>query len=68
MNARGVALTEAVAVKRGFATAKLATAIAACQFPRLAVQVAVTRHPSQKCLLKRPKELAPADVVPNSNL
>ena len=67
MNARGVALTEAVAVKQGFATAKPATAIAACQFPRLAVQVVVTRHPSQS-LLKRPKALAPADVVPNSDL
>ena len=66
MNARGVALTEAVAVKRGFATAKLATAIAACQFPRLAVQVAVTHRPQQKCLQKRRMELVAADVVPSN--
>ena len=66
MNARAVALTEAVAAKRGFATAKLATAIAACQFPRLAVQAVVTLHPPQKCQLKLQKELVAADVVPSN--
>lgn len=68
MNARAVALTEAVAAKRGFATATLATAIAACQFPRLAVQAAVTHHQQQKCLSKRQKALAPVDVVSSSCL
>ena len=68
MNARAVALTEAVAAKRGFATAKLATAIAACQFPRLAVQAVVTLHQQQKCLLKHQKALVPVDVVPSSYL
>lgn len=66
VNARAVALTEVVAAKRGFATAKLAHAIAARQFPRLAVQVAVTHRLPQKCLQKRRMELVPADVVPSS--
>ena len=59
-------LREAVAAARGFASAEPVHALAASQLPRLALQTAVICHPSQKNLIKRQKELVPADVVPSN--
>jgi len=67
VNAKAVALTAVVAAKRGFVTAKPAHAIVAFQFPRLAVQVAVTHRPCQKSLPNRQLEPVAADVVPSDS-